>query len=425
MRIKIEKLLTGIVVIALIALISIGSLSVRAISTSVKDSSFSVPNLSAQDVFWPGNSGEWTEVLDADTFSEMFEYIENRSYDIHSVIIARNGYLLLEEYLHNSQIYRNLTGEKEYWFGGVIHDQASTTKSLTSMVIGIALQEGFLDNLSQTLYEFYSSIWEPTFVDSKLKKNITIEQLLTMNAGFMEDGHLSYPPNSNTANAVNCIKFALDDLPLTYTPGRPGRFRYCSDAINLLSGIITNVTGKSMEEFAKEYLFEPLSISEDEYIWHHDAQNITYGGYGFLCSPKVQAKLGILCLNKGTWDGIQIIDKYFIKNATTFKIRTDWNDYGYLFYTDGPFDGYYTYGNGGQCIFVIPEYNIVVGFTGLNLWFQYHGLIVTHIVPFADLPENGPDNPGISGFDLNIIFFVAFCISLLVIIRNKKHPMNN
>ena len=425
MKNKIEKLIICMISLALIASSSIGSLSVRGISTSVNDSSFSVPSLSAQDSFWPGNSSEWTEVapetqgLNSSKISEMFEFINSSQYDIHSIIIVRNGYLLIEEYLNQSQIYRNATGDKEYWFGGFIHDQASTTKSLMSILIGIALQEGFLDNVSQTLYEFFADIWDPSFTNGNAKKNITIEHLLTMTSGLI--GY-DFHPDAETGIVEDCIDWALDRVPLIFSPGEEGWWEYSNDGPNLLSGIITNVTGKSAEEFAREYLFEPLQISEDEYYWWNDSKGIDYGGYAFQCSPKVQAKLGILCLNNGSWNGIQIVDKDFIKDATTFQVPAEWSGYGYLFYTDAPHGGYYTYGDGGQAIYVIPKYNVVVGFTGSDLFFELHGLIATLLQNVEPPPGNQipPEDPMIPGFNMNMIFLTVFCAVVVILIRSKK-----
>ncbi len=391
MKNKIEKLFTSLILLVLISLLSLTTLSIQGINTNVDDSSFSVPNLSAQDTFWPSNSSEWTEVppeeqgLDSDKIADMFEYIANRpNYDIHSVIIVRNGYLLTEEYLNQSQLIEN----KSYYGGIKYHDQWSTTKSLMSILIGIALQEGFLDNINQTLYEFFADIWEPSFTNSTLKRIITIEQLLTMNAGFADDYYPSYPSDAETKLAADWIKFALDEVPLGFTPGEAGEFVYSNDGPTLLSGIITKVTGKSAEEFAKDYLFTPLGIAEDEYDWDYDAQNISYGGYGFACSPKVQAKLGILCLNNGTWNGTQIVDKDYMKEAITTKIDGDKASYGYLFWTDGPFEGYYMAGAAGQFIYVIPKYNLTIGFAGIFPG-TYTYLLENFIVQFAE--DNAPD----------------------------------
>jgi CubicO group peptidase (beta-lactamase class C family) len=430
MKFKIEKLFTCVVSLVLLTSSSIGSLSMGVISTSVDDFSLPISSSSTQDTFWPLNSSEWTEVapetqgLNSSKIAEMFEFIKIVSFfDIHSVIIVRNGYLLTEEYLRNFKIYRNIDGSKSYYNYSTLHEQMSATKSLTSILIGIALQEGLLDNLNQTLYEFYADIWDPSFVDSELKKNITIGQLLTMNSGLMGENDPSYPSGAKTATAINCINWALDKVPLSYTPGEEGEFAYSNDGPNLLSGIIANVTGYSTEEFAKEYLFEPLGISEEEYYWMHDEQNVTYGAYLFQCTPKVQAKLGILSLNNGTWNGKQIADLNFMKNATTAQILL----YGYLWWiTEYLFEGYLAEGLGGQSIYVIPEYNIIVGFTASNgIDTFYEQLISDYIIyQITDPPENGPNIPGIPGIDFNLIFLMIFCTSALLIIKKKKKSKN-
>ncbi|MEE9573266.1 MAG: serine hydrolase [Candidatus Neomarinimicrobiota bacterium] len=427
-KLLIKRLFCIISLVAIIMSFSPVSLSVRGISTNVDDFSLSVSTLSTQDIFWPPNSSEWTEVapeeqgLNSSKIAEMFEFIETNSYDIHSVIIARNGYLLTEEYFWESQIYRNPDGSKSYpW--DLFHEQTSATKSFMSTLIGIALQEGYLDNINQTLYEFFANIWSPSFPNSTLKKNITIEQLLTHNSGLVADGHL-YPSGGTVGTRIDMIKWALD-LPLIFTPGQAGEFHYSSDGPNLLSGIITNVTGKSTEEFAKEYLFEPLGISEEEYNWMHDLNNISYGGYFFQCSPKVQAKLGILYLNNGTWNGTQIVDKDFLKEATTDQTGFSC---GYLWWImNSPFEGYEAAGFGGQVIYVIPEFDIVVAFTAgeFDNAPDYDTMLSDYILyQITDPPENGPNNPRIPGFDFSMLFLMIFCASAVLIIRRKKNSKN-
>ena len=422
----IEKLLTGIIVASIIASISIGSLTVRGISTNVNDSAFSIPNSSTLDMTWPGNSDQWMEVapetqgIDPDKIAEMIEFINSSQIDIHSIVIARNGYLLLEEYFWESQIYRNITGGKEYSGGYTTHMQQSTTKSIMAILIGIALQEGFLDNVSQTLYEFYADIWNVNFTHSEQKKGITIEHLLTQNSG-LNGGGAGYPPNSKTIIQLDCIDWTLDRVPLKFNPGQNGVFEYSNDGPNLLSGIIENVTGKSTQEFAQEYLFTPLGISEKEYYWWHDDKNVSYGGYGLDCTPKVQAKLGILCLNNGTWDGTQIVEPNFMEDAITQQISAWGMPYGYLWYLmDSPFEAYFTAGAGGQNIYVIPEYNIVVGFTASDDPY-YSPMISNYILQFVDPPvDQPPDDPAIPGFSINMIILTIFCTSVVIIISKKK-----
>jgi len=429
MKYKIKKRFTWFILLALITLFSIQSLSLPEISSKVDDFSLSVPNLSAQNTFWPSNSSEWAEVapetqgLNSGKISEILEFIENNSTNIQSIIIVRNGYLLFEEYLWNYQIYRNLAGEKEYPGGRKIVPQYSGTKSVISLLIGIALQKGFLDNVNQTLYEFYSDIWEPSFTNSTLKKNITIEHLLTMNSGY--SAHPYYPPDADTKYEADCIPFILDEVPLGFTPGEAGEFAYSNEGVDLLSGIITNVTGKSTEEFAKEYLFTPLGFSEDEYYWLNDSKGTDFGASGFECSPKGQARLGILALNNGTWNGTQIVEPNFFKNATTTKIYSGekTNYYGYLWWImNGSFDGYYTAGAGGQNIYIIPEYNIIVGFNGAAMGDDgiYEQIILDYILKNIVDPPEIPDDPIIPGFSLNMIILTIFCTVVVVIIKRRK-----
>jgi CubicO group peptidase (beta-lactamase class C family) len=428
MKNKIEKLLTCLISLILISSVSIISLSMPRISTGVDDFSFTVPNLSAQGIFWPSNSSEWTGVapeeqgLDSAKIAEMFEFIEDNSLDIHSVIIVRNGYLLTYEYLSNYQIYRYIDNSKTYFGGEKLHAQYSTTKSLMSILIGIALQEGFLDNVNQTLYEIFTDIWEPSFTNGTLKKNITIEHLLTMTSGYGAGPY--WPPDADIKHAADSITFILDEVPIGFTPGVLGGWAYTNEGPTLLSGIITKVTGKSAEEFAKEYLFNPLGIEEDEYYFDHDAQNISFGGSGFECTPKVQAKLGILSLNNGTWEGKQIVDKDYIIDATTNQISWGEGSYGYLWWImDGSLVGYSAQGAAGQCIYVIPEYNLVVGFTGTLLSEEeeevYITFLLNYILQFAE-----PDRNQIPGFDFNTIILMIFCISALLIIKRKKYSKN-
>ncbi|GAH15773.1 unnamed protein product, partial [marine sediment metagenome] len=196
------------------------------------------------------------------------------------------------------------------------------------------------------------------------------------------------------------------------------------DGPTLLSGIIANVTGNSTEEFAKKYLFDPLGILKDEYYWTNDSKGIDWGGYGFACSPKVQAKIGMLCLNNGTWNGTQIVDKNYIRDATTTQISGSKSNYGYLFYTDGPFEGYFAAGAAGQYIYVIPKYNIVVGFTAsLIIWVDYEDLISDYILQFVEIepdPDPDPEDPVIPGFNLNMIILTIFSTTTVLLIRRKK-----
>jgi len=381
------------------------------------------------ETVWP--TEEWVEVspeqqgLDSNSISNMFDYIEDRSLDVHSVIIVRNGYLLTEEYLYNSQ----LRDVKAYYGGSRLHVQYSTTKSLIALLIGIALDKGYLNNINQTIYEFFADVWDPTYDDRK--KNITIEQLLTHNSGLPNGANAVYPSGSTVF--TDCVEWALDDLPLVFIPGENGAFEYSNDGCNLLAAIFNNITGIEAASFAKQHLFDPMGIPDEDWIWWQDSNGVNFGGYGFECSPRVQAKIGIMCLNNGSWNGTQLISSEWIRKATTYKVDGWWLnqypsklfDYGYLIYTDDPHEGYHTYGAGGQCIFVIPEYNITVCFTGSGLDSDinhpdkyYRHMIDTYILQFTT--SNGPEGV-ISGLPfIAVIIFAALGVCFYIrIVKNK------
>ena len=391
------------------------------------------------EVYWP--TYEWTEVspeqqgLDSNSISSMFDYIETGSQNVQSVIIVRNGYLLTEKYLYDSQI----RDTKTYFGGSTLHAQYSVTKSLTALLIGIAIEEGYLNNISQTLYEFFANIWSPSFTDSEQKKNITIEQLLTMNAGFIGSFNYAYP-GSSTAN-VDCIEWSLNDLPLVFTPGESGGFAYSNDGPNLLSGIISNVTGQSLADFAQEHLFDHMGITEEDWNWWEDNNGVSFGGYGFECSPQVQAKLGILWLNEGNWNGTQLIPSDWVREATSFKTPgrwvysppTNYFNYGYLFYTNDSINtggdihmGYHASGAYGQVIFIVPEYNLVAAFTGSLSGaydYYYRDLIQNYILQFST--GNGGAIPGMPFAILMSIIIIAVGCQVLILKRERNFSIKN
>ena len=374
--------------------------------------------------YWPTN--EWIVVepeeqgMDSKDLSDMYEYIEDQSLDVHSVIVVRNGYIVSEEFLYNSQIrtekkygddYPGIYGN-DVIYNRTAHRQWSTTKSVTSLLVGIALEKGYL-SLNQTLYEFFSNVWDSNYND---KMNITIEQLLIHNSGLPYGGFKN-PFIENILNET-----------LLFAPGAPGAFAYSNDGCDILSAIFNNVTGYNASEFARINLFEPMGITEEEWYWEGDSNNISSGAGGLICTPRVQAKIGLLCLNNGTWNGTQVVPSNWIKEATTFKcigsyyygwpLRLISFNYGYLFYI-GEEGAYNTGGYGGQNIYIIPRYNLTVAFTGMDVDLTYlEHIINNYILKFA--AESGPGGL-VPSFPLVIMVFnILGIISIYIVILKKK-----
>ena len=375
--------------------------------------------------YWPTN--EWVilepeeQGIDSKDLSDMYEYIEDQSLDVHSVIIVRNGYIVSEEYLYNSHIRT----EKKYGddypgpygndviYNRTVHRQWSTTKSIMSLLVGIALEKGYLNGLNQTLYEFYANVWDTSYND---KMNITIEQLLIHNSGL---------PYGGFKDPI--IENILSET-LLFSPGTPGAIEYSNDGIDILSAIFNNVTGYNASEFARKNLFEPMGITEEEWYWWGDSNNISSGSGGLMCTPRVQAKIGIICLNNGTWNGTQVVPSNWIKEATSYKCEGSYYygwplhlvsfNLGYLFYI-GEEGAYNTGGYGGQNIHNIPKYNITVAFTGKDVDLTYlEHIIDNYILKFA--AENGPGGL-IPSFPLVILVFnILGIMSIYIVILKKK-----
>ena len=299
---------------------------------------------------------EWLTVtpeevgMNSSKFEDMYDYIQENSINLHSVLIIRNGYIVDENFLENSIRREENYFAPNWMVSGGRHKVYSATKSIISLLIGIAIEMGYIDNLSQTLYEFLEDYWDPGY--DVRKKDITIRHLLLYTSGF---------PIGTDAQPY--IEESLDE-PLSFDPGTD--WLYSSTGCILLSAIINITTGMKTSEFAREYLFEPIGISQEDWEWVEDWQGIANGGNGLSFTPRAMAKIGILCLNNGSWDGNQVVPKEWINESTStvsgfYEEVGFGEDYGYLWWF---LPGYYlASGADGQYIAVIPEYDIVVIFT--------------------------------------------------------------
>jgi CubicO group peptidase (beta-lactamase class C family) len=329
---------------AIVGIISISLVTVLGITIPILLTPSPPPN---SRTYLPTSTPE-EQGMNSSKFEEMYDYIESNSVNLHSVLIARNGYIVEESYLEN------YTRREENYFAphsfvdpedNRRHSLHSCTKSIISLLIGIALDMGYLDNVSQTLYEFFENVWNP---DYDAKKNITIEYLLTQTSGLPYGG--GYGPDQSY------ILKALNET-LLFTPGNS--FAYSNAGCNLLSGIITNVTGQSAADFAQEHLFGPIGIYQDDWYWREDSKGITNGASGIKMTPRAMARIGILCLNNGSWNGIQVVSKQWILDSIEPSPVN--SEYGYLWWVNPSF--YLAGGYNGQWITVIPDYNITVIFT--------------------------------------------------------------
>ncbi len=186
--------------------------------------------------------------MNSTILSEMYDYIEQNYIYLHSVMVLRNNFIVNENYLENGKIRdeQNFQSNSPWLINEDLHNTFSATKSITSLLIGIAIDHGYIDNINQTFFEFFPELLDSTIDDSK--SQITIEHLLTMTSGIPDEVEEN---NNNVQNILNSI--------LLCEPG--DEFYYSSSACHLLSAIIDRSTEMKTEEFADKYLFKPIGIS--------------------------------------------------------------------------------------------------------------------------------------------------------------------
>ncbi|HOT91030.1 MAG TPA: serine hydrolase [Anaerolineae bacterium] len=314
--------------------------------------------------YWP--TGGWrtalpqTQGMDPEKLQQMFTAIDEQKLALHSVLVVRNGYIVAEVYYPP---YDQNTR----------HELYSCTKSFISALVGIAAAEGRLETDESVL----SCFPDHNFANTDARKSaMTIEHLLTMSSG------LDWPEGDPIYRQMwvrrDWVQFVLD-RPMTNEPG--SQFNYNSGCSHVLSAIVAERTGMLTQSFAQERLFAPLGITNIQ--WDLDSQGLAIGGWGLEITPRDMAKFGYLYLNKGMWNGQQIVPAEWVRTSTTTHIKTGGTfDYGYQWWIYPQWDAYFARGRYGQLIFVIPEYQIVVVFTaGMNSDAPLIKLIEDYVVP--------------------------------------------
>ena len=276
-------------------------------------------------------------------------------------------------------------GEIQYenYFNGCSRESTihiySVTKSIVSILIGIAIDKGYIKSVDQKVLDFF-----PNYIVKKREKsiqNITLKNLITMTAPYK----YIIPPYIKYFTSNDMVNFSLNYLGGL---GKIGKFKYTPlIGPDILSGILVNATGKSLLDFARENLFTPLGINIDGNIrfnskeeqlafnnatnisgWVVDSCGINTAGWGLTLSSMDMAKIGQLYLDGGIYNGKQIVSTKWIKESTIEHSR--WKKlnlpYGYLWWINNDIeDGFAAMGDGGNVIYVNKDRNIVVAITSL------------------------------------------------------------
>ncbi len=330
---------------------------------------------------WKKSSPEEQGISSA-KLNEMMQYAMQQNIGIDSVVVVRNGYIVMEEYPRPL-----LYGPENP------HPLYSVTKSFSSALIGIAIKEGYIDGVQHEVLDFFPN---RTFANmDSWKEAITLEHLLTMTSGLPWD-EWTYP-YGDSRNDVTQLMLSSDpvqfvlDRPMVSTPGTV--WVYNSGGSHLLSAIVNETTGTDTEAFAREYLFDPLGVSN--LFWGRDPfQHVPWGFMGLSLTPLDMAKFGYLYLNNGTWDGQQIIPAEWVTESTNPHFSTGYSwQYGYQWWIKPGSNIFVARGYMGQNIIVAPDYNMVVVFTGSYLYGPegiqlFHDYIIPAVGP--TVPDDYP-----------------------------------
>lgn len=298
------------------------------------------------------------------SLTKQFEAIKDNLNELRAVTIDVCGTRVFEE-------YRSTTADES-------RNVASVTKSFVGTLVGIALADGSLRGLDQTLGELLPQ-YRSTM--STGVSGITLRQLLTMTGGLDAD-----QSNAAVGTWINSDRF-VEGILREGIVGTPGTFAYSSASSHLLSAILATATGRPVMDYAVEKLFGPLGIatkgatqpllvpaSEPAYnkasfSWPVDHQGVNFGGGWLKMRPQDMAKLGQLYLDNGTWKGQQVVPATWVHAATTGQVPAPrgfgGEQYGYQWWvtTAGGHSAYAAIGFGGQLIEVVPDRSVVAVFS--------------------------------------------------------------
>ena len=289
--------------------------------------------------------------------------------NVHGVVVVRHGKLVIEKYF---------AGNDEPWgyprglydFGATSrHDMRSISKSVTSLLVGIALDRKLIASVDQPVIDFFP---EHANLRTQGWDKITLRNLLTMSSGLKwSEGGPWNPANDewHLANDADPVKYVLQRTVVA-PPGTV--WNYNGGGTELLGAIVAKVSGKNVKDFAREALFEPLGIHD--WVWETWTSGTTAYAAGLRLRPRDAAKIGQLVLDKGKWNGRQVVSASWIEESTGPHLQAvgmlgSIFFYGYQWWLGrslaphGEVKWIAGIGLGGQRLFIVPDLDLVVMFT--------------------------------------------------------------
>lgn len=278
--------------------------------------------------------------------------------ELHAVLIARHGKLVLEEYFHGENCDK-------------LHDSRSAAKSLTATLIGAAIHAGVPLTVSSPVYQVMNDGKFPPDLETR-KRSLTLEHLLTMSSGLDCDDNDPNSPGredymTDESGATDYYQYTMA-LKMIREPGE--KSVYCSVQPNLAGGVLKHAAGRSLPDLMRDLIAVPLQIKRYSVPLTPNGDSYMGGGVRFLTRDFL--KLAQLHMNGGTWNGHEVITNEWARRATSHLVNIGTRKYGYLWWMeDYPYNGktiraFFAAGNGGQISMGIPELDLAIAFNGGN-----------------------------------------------------------
>jgi CubicO group peptidase (beta-lactamase class C family) len=283
---------------------------------------------------------------------------------IHAVVVLRGGKLVFETYRKGDDENWDTKLEQVAFTPETLHDVRSVSKSVVSLLIGIAIDRKLIASVDEPVLSFF-----PEYADLRTPETdrIQLRHLLTMTAGLHANEEISYESPLNTERLIyeSADPYrTVIELGVRHPPGEI--WHYNSGCTMLLSAVLQKVTGKELPDFAREALFEPLGITD--FYWTTVAPSgEAAAGAGLRLRPRDMAKVGQLLLNRGVWNGRRVVSTDWL-DASVQQLYRGWlgNGYGLHWWIgqsrvgERDFSWIAGWGYGGQRVFVVPEADVVV-----------------------------------------------------------------
>jgi CubicO group peptidase (beta-lactamase class C family) len=322
-----------------------------------------LPSIQAQNVIphLPSSEGgiRWSHAIpadfgiDASALESIYsDAMRDPHKDLKGIVIVRNGQMVVEHYFNGDSV-------------DSLHDIRSATKSLTSLLVGIAIQKGLIHGVDVSISAYLPGLPQDG------KEKITVRDLLNMSSGLdADDEDGATPGNEDRLDESSDWIRTVYSVPMKIAPGT--KYNYCSINAFLAGAIVENVSHMRLDEFAKANLFGPLGIRT--YRWRHVPIDRTTGQGNLFITTRDEAAVGELLLNDGVVSGRRVLTHDWIAQSLASQVAISDSDpyadfYGYMWYTKAEAVGnrkvvvHFASGNGGNKIYIVPSLRMVVAIT--------------------------------------------------------------